>query len=112
MGIVFQHKQTFVDEVMDLVELNNLRQALVVLPGVNGLSTEQVKRLTIIVELVANPLCIRKPLFRARQIPNTIIPIPSFAITEAHITISKSTSPTSVIPHDTDTKNTFPFNPL
>lgn len=40
---------------MELVELNTLRQALVGLPGVNGLSTEQRKRLTIAVELVANP---------------------------------------------------------
>lgn len=48
-------RKTFVEEVMDLVELNNLRQALVGLPGVNGLSTEQRKRLTIAVELVANP---------------------------------------------------------
>ncbi|MBA0703674.1 hypothetical protein Golax_015978 [Gossypium laxum] len=40
---------------MELVELNSLRQALVGLPGVNGLSTEQRKRLTIAVELVANP---------------------------------------------------------
>ncbi|PKI49305.1 hypothetical protein CRG98_030233 [Punica granatum] len=45
----------FVDEVMDLVELNPLRDALVGLPGVDGLSTEQRKRLTIAVELVANP---------------------------------------------------------
>ncbi|KAB1215924.1 Pleiotropic drug resistance protein 2 [Morella rubra] len=45
----------FVDEVMDLVELNPLRSALVGLPGVDGLSTEQRKRLTIAVELVANP---------------------------------------------------------
>ncbi|CAN6557163.1 unnamed protein product [Malus baccata var. baccata] len=45
----------FVDEVMDLVELNPLRNALVGLPGVDGLSTEQRKRLTIAVELVANP---------------------------------------------------------
>ena len=40
---------------MELVELKPLRQALVGLPGVNGLSTEQRKRLTIAVELVANP---------------------------------------------------------
>lgn len=40
---------------MELVELNSLRGALVGLPGVNGLSTEQRKRLTIAVELVANP---------------------------------------------------------
>ncbi|OAY52727.1 pleiotropic drug resistance protein 1 [Manihot esculenta] len=48
-------RKMFVDEVMELVELNPLRQALVGLPGVNGLSTEQRKRLTIAVELVANP---------------------------------------------------------
>ncbi|KAK6144258.1 hypothetical protein DH2020_021078 [Rehmannia glutinosa] len=45
----------FVEEVMDLVELNPLRNALVGLPGVDGLSTEQRKRVTIAVELVANP---------------------------------------------------------
>ncbi|CAI9273161.1 unnamed protein product [Lactuca saligna] len=45
----------FVEEVMDLVELNPLRNAIVGLPGVDGLSTEQRKRLTIAVELVANP---------------------------------------------------------
>ncbi|KAI6669865.1 hypothetical protein NL676_004750 [Syzygium grande] len=48
-------KQMFVEEVMDLVELHALRNALVGLPGVDGLSTEQRKRLTIAVELVANP---------------------------------------------------------
>ncbi|XP_058004741.1 pleiotropic drug resistance protein 1 isoform X1 [Hevea brasiliensis] len=48
-------RKMFVDEVMELVELNPLRQALVGLPGVSGLSTEQRKRLTIAVELVANP---------------------------------------------------------
>ncbi|KAM0999991.1 hypothetical protein ACFX2A_006787 [Malus domestica] len=48
-------RKMFVDEVMDLVELNPLRNALVGLPGVDGLSTEQRKRLTIAVELVANP---------------------------------------------------------
>lgn len=50
-----QKRKQFVAEVMDLVELNPLRDALVGLPGVNGLSTEQRKRLTIAVELVANP---------------------------------------------------------
>ncbi|KAJ3692072.1 hypothetical protein LUZ60_012422 [Juncus effusus] len=48
-------KLRFVDEVMELVEMSNLRDALVGLPGVTGLSTEQRKRLTIAVELVANP---------------------------------------------------------
>lgn len=48
-------KIQFVDEVMELVELNNLSDAIVGLPGITGLSTEQRKRLTIAVELVANP---------------------------------------------------------
>ncbi|MCL7036322.1 hypothetical protein MKW94_007387 [Papaver nudicaule] len=45
----------FVEEVMELVELNSLKDALVGVPGVSGLSTEQRKRLAIAVELVANP---------------------------------------------------------
>jgi ABC-type multidrug transport system ATPase subunit len=49
------HLQMFIDEVMDLVELLPLKDALVGLPSVSGLSTEQRKRLTIAVELVANP---------------------------------------------------------
>ncbi|KAK8989859.1 hypothetical protein V6N11_064273 [Hibiscus sabdariffa] len=48
-------RKMFIEEVVDLVELNPLRHAQVGLPGVNGLSTEQRKRLTIAVELVANP---------------------------------------------------------
>ncbi|KAJ9555193.1 hypothetical protein OSB04_009807 [Centaurea solstitialis] len=48
-------REMFIEEVMELVELIPLREALVGLPGVNGLSTEQRKRLTIAVELVANP---------------------------------------------------------
>ena len=40
---------------MELVELSSIKYALVGLPGVTGLSTEQRKRLTIAVELVANP---------------------------------------------------------
>jgi ABC-type multidrug transport system ATPase subunit len=47
--------QAFVEEVMELVELTPLRLALVGLPGFSGLSTEQRKRLTVAVELVANP---------------------------------------------------------
>ena len=42
-------------QVEGLVELLPLRDALVGVPGVNGLSVEQRKRLTIAVELVANP---------------------------------------------------------
>ncbi|KAG5072726.1 hypothetical protein JHK86_007937 [Glycine max] len=50
-----QNRKMFVEEVMELVELNQIRNALVGLPGVDGLSTEQRKRVTIAVELVANP---------------------------------------------------------
>ncbi|CAM6091398.1 unnamed protein product [Calypogeia fissa] len=48
-------RAAFVEQVMDLVELHSLRNSIVGLPGVTGLSTEQRKRLTIAVELVANP---------------------------------------------------------
>lgn len=48
-------EQSFVEEVMELVDLNPLRNTMVGVPGVGGLSTEQRKRLTIAVELVANP---------------------------------------------------------
>ncbi|XP_065866240.1 ABC transporter G family member 29-like [Euphorbia lathyris] len=50
-----EEKMSFVDEVMQLVELDNIKDGIVGLPGVTGLSTEQRKRLTIAVELVANP---------------------------------------------------------
>ncbi|VFQ91364.1 unnamed protein product [Cuscuta campestris] len=50
-----KQRQEFVEEVMELVELDTLRNAIVGLPGSHGLSTEQRKRLTIAVELVANP---------------------------------------------------------
>ncbi|XP_072954744.1 ABC transporter G family member 51 [Typha angustifolia] len=50
-----EKRHAFVEEVMSLVELDQLRHALVGMPGSNGLSTEQRKRLTLAVELVANP---------------------------------------------------------
>eukprot|EP00249_Psilotum_nudum_P016596 c25899_g1_i3 orf=377-2713(+) len=53
--IDWKTKLLFVKEVMQLVELDNLRDALVGLPGVSGLSTGERKRLTIAVELVSNP---------------------------------------------------------
>ena len=40
---------------MELVELSVIKDAIVGQSGINGLSTEQRKRLTIAVELVANP---------------------------------------------------------
>ncbi|KAJ4757004.1 ABC transporter G family member 36 [Rhynchospora pubera] len=48
-------RKMFIEEVMELVELTSLRGSIVGTAGVNGLSTEQRKRLTIAVELVANP---------------------------------------------------------
>ncbi|KAK8562398.1 hypothetical protein V6N12_010479 [Hibiscus sabdariffa] len=54
-GISEPQRLEFVEEVMRLVELDALRNAIVGLPGSSGLSTEQRKRLTIAVELVANP---------------------------------------------------------
>ncbi|KZV47395.1 pleiotropic drug resistance protein 3-like [Dorcoceras hygrometricum] len=48
-------KYAFVNEVLETIELDGIKDALVGMPGVTGLSTEQRKRLTIAVELVANP---------------------------------------------------------
>lgn len=47
--------EDFVDDVLELVELDPQRDALVGESGSWGLSIEQRKRLTIAVELVANP---------------------------------------------------------
>ncbi|OVA16670.1 ABC transporter-like [Macleaya cordata] len=48
-------KTEFVREVLETIELDRIKDALVGIPGVSGLSTEQRKRLTIAVELVSNP---------------------------------------------------------
>ncbi|CAL5000751.1 unnamed protein product [Urochloa decumbens] len=48
-------RDMFIDEVMSLVELTDLKNAMVGIPGATGLSAEQRKRLTIAVELVASP---------------------------------------------------------
>ncbi|KAM1490305.1 pleiotropic drug resistance protein 3-like [Malus sylvestris] len=48
-------KAEFVNEVLETIELDGIKDALVGIPGVSGLSTEQRKRLTIAVELVSNP---------------------------------------------------------
>ncbi|KAF8038575.1 hypothetical protein BT93_B1189 [Corymbia citriodora subsp. variegata] len=50
-----KHKMEFVNEVLETIELDGIKDSLVGIPGVSGLSTEQRKRLTIAVELVANP---------------------------------------------------------
>ena len=48
-------EQEFVNEVLETIELDEIRDCLVGMPGESGLSTEQQKRLTIAVELVSNP---------------------------------------------------------
>ncbi|KAF8688234.1 hypothetical protein HU200_042359 [Digitaria exilis] len=48
-------RHDFVKEVLETIELDEVRDTLVGLPGANGLSTEQRKRLTIAIELVSNP---------------------------------------------------------
>ena len=47
--------EEFVAQTMDIVELDTIGGQLVGIPGQFGLSGEQFKRLTIAVELVANP---------------------------------------------------------
>ncbi|KAM4118795.1 hypothetical protein ACJW30_03G009000 [Castanea mollissima] len=51
-------KAEFVNEVLETIELDGIKDALVGVPGINGLSNEQRKRLTIAVELVSNPYII------------------------------------------------------
>ncbi|XP_039165952.1 pleiotropic drug resistance protein 3 [Eucalyptus grandis] len=48
-------KAAFVEEVLQTIELTEIKDSLVGIPGQSGLSTEQRKRLTIAVELVSNP---------------------------------------------------------
>ncbi|URD75112.1 Plant PDR ABC transporter associated [Musa troglodytarum] len=48
-------RNIFINEVMELVELTSLKNAMVGLPGVSGLAAEERKRLTIAVELVSSP---------------------------------------------------------
>ncbi|KAJ6432163.1 hypothetical protein OIU84_019418 [Salix udensis] len=50
-----QTKSRFVEEVIETIELQDIKFSLVGIPGRSGLSTEQRKRLTIAVELVSNP---------------------------------------------------------
>ncbi|KAL5849942.1 hypothetical protein ACOSQ4_007955 [Xanthoceras sorbifolium] len=48
-------KAKFVEEVIETIELDDIKDSLVGIPGQSGLSTEQRKRLTIAAELVSNP---------------------------------------------------------
>lgn len=63
INVLISHSQivaqvrAYVEQVIDMVDLTDQSFSLVGLPGATGggLSTEQLKRLTIAVELVANP---------------------------------------------------------
>ncbi|XVF71507.1 hypothetical protein PTKIN_Ptkin12aG0043400 [Pterospermum kingtungense] len=51
-----KHKRSeFVKEVLQLIELDEIKDTLVGIPRLSGISQEQRKRLTIAVELVSNP---------------------------------------------------------
>ncbi|GMN51418.1 hypothetical protein TIFTF001_020570 [Ficus carica] len=50
-----QTKSRFVEEVIETIELEDIKDSIVGVSGQSGLSTEQRKRLTIAVELVSNP---------------------------------------------------------
>lgn len=53
-----QQVRARVDEVLGLVDMTDRFGDLVGTPGLNGLPTEARKRLTIAVELMANPPCL------------------------------------------------------
>lgn len=51
-------REEFVQQTLRVVELDTIAGGIVGIPGMFGLSGEQFKRLTIAVELVANPAII------------------------------------------------------
>ncbi|XP_023634096.1 ABC transporter G family member 43 isoform X3 [Capsella rubella] len=48
-------KSAIVNEVLETIELKEIKDSIVGMAGISGLTTEQRKRLTIAVELVSNP---------------------------------------------------------
>ncbi len=54
-GTLLWQVQEYVEDVLTIMELKTICGQLVGIPGQDGLSVEQRKRLTIAVELVANP---------------------------------------------------------
>ena len=55
LNCIYHIFQEFVNEVLQTIELDSIKDSLIGVPSISGLSTEQRKRLTIAVELVANP---------------------------------------------------------
>ena len=55
MSVLARQVTEYVEDVLTVMELDTIRGLLVGVPGQTGLSVEQRKRLTIAVELVANP---------------------------------------------------------
>ncbi|GKV23287.1 hypothetical protein SLEP1_g33035 [Rubroshorea leprosula] len=55
MQIDTHKRMEFVADVLQMIELDEIKDSLVGIPGVSGLSPEQRKRLTIAVELISNP---------------------------------------------------------
>ena len=74
--------EQFIVEVMALVELDSLSDALVGRAGQSGLSVEQRKRLTIAVELVANPSIV----FMDEPTSGAVLQLPPNRIASAHRT--------------------------
>jgi ABC-type multidrug transport system ATPase subunit/ABC-type multidrug transport system permease subunit len=54
-NISSETKCAIVNEVLETIELEEIKDSIVGIPGISGLTTEQRKRLTIAVELVSNP---------------------------------------------------------
>jgi ABC-type multidrug transport system ATPase subunit len=82
--------RAYVEQVIDIVDLTDLSFSLVGLPGgAGGLSTEQLKRLTIAVELVANPSVV----FMDEPTSGMVLHQTSVELVSHHSTVAASLEP-------------------